>query len=118
MKLEIERSGATVLLRAETPDDLDFLERMRGIHQPGPWGQGEFIKIPVAELGFEATGAGCSWMGRDQRINATLGAVRLRMDWLTYQAPVDAEKKLRADAAARVGHSLLDALDLAWGRSK
>ncbi|NQW92668.1 MAG: hypothetical protein HQ446_01280 [Polaromonas sp.] len=106
MNLEIECSGQALLMRAQTPADLDFLEQMRGIHWPGPWGQGEFIKIAVADLGFDPLGAGCSWVGADGRITATLGAVRLRVDWMNYREPPTADQRELLDAQQAMGQAV------------
>ena len=123
MKLTIEDDGATWLLRAETPQDLDYLERMKGVHEPGPWRWAEFIKVPVAELGFNHHMHGTLYManmardGDDCGISGAMAAVKLRTDWLVYGEPPTAAAKLRSDAALGVGYSLLKLVELAHAQA-
>lgn len=105
MKLDIENDGAALLLRAETPADLDFLERMKGVHGPGPWAHAEIIRIPVEELGFDPAGMGMSWIGKDGLISKTLAGVRLRTDWLTCREPPSPERKALLEAQQAVGQA-------------
>lgn len=117
MRVTIESDGAALLFSAECHSDLDYIERMRGVHRPGPWSAGEFIKVGVAELGFDHGGHGASYAFGEgepdgRGVYAVLGAVRLRADWLTYKEPLSAERQLRAKTATSLGHGLLNALEL------
>lgn len=111
MKLTIENDGTQLLLQAETPAELDFLEKMEGMQERGRWADAEFRLVRSNELGFAHENAGKRYCvsGMPERVMA---AVRLNVDWLSYMKPKTIEEQLRANAAARIGHSLLDGFEL------
>jgi hypothetical protein len=112
MKLTIDKDGTVLVLRAETPSDLDFLEKMQGIHEPGPWADAGFQVVDCADLGFDHCDAGKCYL-TGGKVTRVMAVVHLKLDWLSYAEPKTPEQILRANTAARIGHSLLDGFKLA-----
>jgi hypothetical protein len=116
MKLTIQSGGAMLHLRAETPFELEFLEKMQGSHEPGPWHDAEFRLVGYEELGFDHLRAGKHYHVGDKP-KRVMAEVKLNPEWLVYSKPKTIEERLRANAAARIGHSLLDGFELIRGNS-
>lgn len=111
MKLAIDKDGAVLVLRAETPADLDFLEKMQGVHERGPWYDAGFQVVDCADLGFDHCMAGKAYV-TDGKVTRVMAMAHLKLDWLSYTEPKTPEQILRANTAARIGHSLLDGFEL------
>lgn len=122
MKLLIEDGGNDLLLRAETPSDLDALWRLTDPVQGGPFARERLLRVPAADLGFDHAMQGECWMCGDDApdargVRSVGAALRLRFDWLIYREPPSAEWQLRAETASRLGHGLLNAFELVRGHS-
>lgn len=115
MKLTIENDGTELVVRAETQEDLDFIEKMEGVFEPGPWYGADFQCVKPADLGFDHGEAGKRlFIGGE--ITKVMAIVRLKLDWLSYAEPKTPEQILRANTAARIGYSLLDGFKLACAK--
>lgn len=117
MKLQMEDAGASLVLKAESPADLDWLWRATDDMFQGRFRHARLERVPVSELGFDHALQGLCYACGEGEPDAqgiyTVGAVlRLRLDWVTYAEPESPAQQLRANTASRLGHGLLDALKL------
>ena len=112
MKVDLLNDGAVLRLMAESGPELDVVAALTGVHEPGPLAAAQRIKVPMAEVGFE-------FDGRQHGVHSIAGAgtftlvgVEVPLAWLRCEKPVAPELALRKNVALRIGHGLLDALDL------
>ena len=117
MKCSIEEGGTMLLLEAQCCEDLEVLSDLVGVHANGPLSQAVRVITPEGDLPFKLTHPlGQCWLdGTGLRV---MSALRVRLAWLAYSSPKDSREQLRADAAARIGHGILDALELVRSHAK
>lgn len=112
MKIELLGDGAVLRLMAESGPELDVVSELKGVHAPGPMAAAKGIRVPMAEVGFEFDERqhGVHYMAGGG--TNTLVGLEVPLAWLRCEQPAAPEVALRRNVALRIGHGLLDALDL------
>lgn len=112
MKIELLDDGALLRLRAESGPELDVVSELLGVHKAGPLAAAKDIRVPMGEVGFEFDQRqhGVHYMAGGS--TSTLVGLELPLAWLRCEQPAAPEVALRRNVALRIGHGLLDALDM------
>lgn len=110
MKVEILKDGPRLRLEAQSGADLEKLFNLVELGGPVGWVARERTLESGLPFKRDFDSQGLAYI--TTRGVEVLWALELNLDWLRDGAPANAESQLRANAASRLGHSMLDAFEL------
>lgn len=114
MKVEFLKNRTGLRLEAQSGADLETLFDL--VELGGPLSGAQRERALEGSLPFKRDFDSQGLAYITVRGVEVLWALEVNLDWLSYAEPADAAKQLRANAAARLGHSLLDAFELVCSR--